>query len=177
MSETLTLVAGFTGMILPAARSTTPAGFLPCDGAAVSRTTYAALFAELGTTFGVGNGTTTFNVPDLRGRCPIGDGTGSGLTARTRGATVGTETHTLDATQMPSHRHRLWGTTEGSSTNAKSLGNGGSHSVGGFSGSGPTGDWRDQNPATATQIVEDTGGGLSHPNMQPSLVVKYYIKF
>lgn len=55
------------GIILPYAASTPPAGFLECDGAAISRTTYAALYAAIGTTFGVGDGSTTFNKPDLRG--------------------------------------------------------------------------------------------------------------
>src|SRR3990172_12282623 len=53
-----------------------PAGWLLCDGAAVSRTTYADLFAAIGTAFGVGDGGTTFNIPHLKGRAPIGGGTG-----------------------------------------------------------------------------------------------------
>lgn len=58
------------------AKSTVPtANWLACDGSAVSRTTYAALFAIIGTTFGVGDGSTTFNLPDLRGKSPIGAGT------------------------------------------------------------------------------------------------------
>src|SRR3954447_9235482 len=57
-----------TGAILVFASSSIPSGFLVCDGSAVSRTTYAALFAVIGTTYGAGNGSTTFNVPDLRDR-------------------------------------------------------------------------------------------------------------
>jgi microcystin-dependent protein len=56
-----------SGAVAPFARSTAPSGWLACSGQAVSRATYAALFAAIGTTFGAGNGTTTFNVPDLRG--------------------------------------------------------------------------------------------------------------
>jgi microcystin-dependent protein len=56
-----------TGMILPFGGTTAPDGFLDCDGSAVSRTTYADLFAAIGTTWGTGDGSTTFNVPDLRG--------------------------------------------------------------------------------------------------------------
>jgi microcystin-dependent protein len=66
----------FRGMIFPYAGATAPTGFLLCDGAAVSRTTYADLFALIGTTYGAGDGSTTFNVPDLRGRFAIGAGTG-----------------------------------------------------------------------------------------------------
>lgn len=65
------------GVIAPYAGSTAPTGWLACDGSAVSRTTYSALFTALSTTWGVGDGVTTFNVPDLRGRSPIGDGTGT----------------------------------------------------------------------------------------------------
>lgn len=80
------------GTVTMFAGSSTPTGWMVCDGSAVSRTTYAGLFAAIGTTWGVGDGSTTFNVPDLRGRTPIGAGTGSGLTARTLGQTLGSET-------------------------------------------------------------------------------------
>lgn len=59
-----------TGVVLPFAGNSSPAGWLACDGAAVSRTTYASLFAAISTSFGVGDGITTFNLPDLRGRFP-----------------------------------------------------------------------------------------------------------
>lgn len=68
-------------------------GFLKCDASAVSRTTYADLFAVIGTTFGSGDGSTTFNLPDGLGRAAVGAGTGSGLTARSRGDLIGAETH------------------------------------------------------------------------------------
>ena len=71
-----------TGIIIAYGGSAAPAGFLLCDGSAVSRTTYADLFAALGTTWGAGDGSTTFNLPDLRGRSALGAGTGSGLTPR-----------------------------------------------------------------------------------------------
>lgn len=58
-----------TGLIVPWSDSTIPSGFLECDGSAVSRTTYSALFAVIGTTHGAGDGSTTFNIPDLAGRC------------------------------------------------------------------------------------------------------------
>ena len=82
------LVSGFgllpTGMIAPFAMSTAPTGWLECDGSAVSRATYANLFAALGTTHGVGDGSSTFNVPDLRGEFirgwDNGKGTDSGRT-------------------------------------------------------------------------------------------------
>lgn len=90
------------GIILPYGAATAPSGFLLCDGTAVSRTTYATLFAVVGTTFGVGDGSSTFNVPDLRGRFPIGlatSGTGSTL-----GGTGGTIDHTHTG---PAHTHTV----------------------------------------------------------------------
>lgn len=70
------------GMVLPFAAETPPSGFLLCDGSAVSRATFSDLFDSVGTTYGVGDGSTTFNVPDLRQRFPLGkasSGTGSTL--------------------------------------------------------------------------------------------------
>lgn len=81
------------GTILDFAAATAPTGYLVCDGSAVSRTTYAALFAVIGTTWGSGNGSTTFNVPDFRGRTAIGSGTGTGgnATAHALGSKGGDE--------------------------------------------------------------------------------------
>lgn len=72
-----TFLAAIPGMIIQYAGTAAPTGFLACDGSAVSRTTYAALFAVIGTSYGTGNGSTTFNLPDGRGRTFIGAGTGS----------------------------------------------------------------------------------------------------
>jgi len=98
-----------TGEVRMWAASAVPNDWLECTGAAISRTTYAALFAVIGTTWGVGDNSTTFNIPDMRGRAPIGVGTGTGLTARALAATVGTETHTLTGAQsgVASHSHTL----------------------------------------------------------------------
>lgn len=69
------------GVVLPYAGSSAPTGFLLCDGSAVSRTTYSALFAIISTTFGVGDGSTTFNLPDMRSRMPIGVGSAGTFTS------------------------------------------------------------------------------------------------
>jgi microcystin-dependent protein len=81
------------------------AGCLLCDGAAVSRTTYASLFAAIGTAYGVGDGGTTFNLPDFRGRALVGAGAGPGLTARALGDKLGEETHQLTTAELATHNH------------------------------------------------------------------------
>lgn len=91
-----------TGMITAFAASLPPTGWLICDGSAISRTTYAILFAVIGTEWGVGDGATTFNVPDLRGRLGLGV-SGSHALASTGGA----ETVTLSVGQLPSHTHTI----------------------------------------------------------------------
>lgn len=82
-----------------------PALWLPCDGAAKSRATYAALFAAIGTTYGPGDEVTTFNVPESRGRVSAGAGAGPGLTVRALGQLIGEEAHTLLTPELPSHNH------------------------------------------------------------------------
>lgn len=105
------------GALLPYAGTASPDTnvWLLCDGDAVSRTTYAALFTAIGTTFGNGDGSTTFNLPDLRGRVPMGlDNMGGSsanrvtdASADSLGGAVGSEDHTLTASEMPSHTHSI----------------------------------------------------------------------
>lgn len=82
-------------------------GWLECDGSVVSRDTFASLFAAIGITFGAGDGSTTFKIPDFRGRCLVGAGTGSGLTARVLGQqTIGGENDTITAADLE-HYHGM----------------------------------------------------------------------
>jgi len=90
----------FTGYVLPFATSTVPSGFLECNGSALSRTTYADLFAVVGTTYGVGDGSTTFNIPDLRGEFIRGFDNGRGIDG---GRAIGTAQ--LDDFKSHSHNH------------------------------------------------------------------------
>lgn len=147
-----------TGAIIEWGTSTAPTDYLLCNGAAVSRTTYAELFAVIGTTFGAGDGSTTFNVPDFRGRVGVGTGTGSGLTARTLAATGGVETHPLVTAELPAHTH----TVQGRDTSAA----GTTNKVVNSNSSGSVGD----NPSGST------GSGTAHQNMQPFLVATKIIK-
>jgi microcystin-dependent protein len=90
------------GSLTAYAGASAPAGWLICDGSAISRTTYARLFAVLGTTYGAGNGTTTFNIPDLRGKFAMGV-SGSHVI----GSSGGAETVTLSSGQLPAHSHSI----------------------------------------------------------------------
>lgn len=96
-----------TGTILQMITGTIPTGWLECNGQAISRTTYADLFQELGTLWGAGDGSTTFNVPDCRGRVILGKGQGSGLTLRDWGDTGGEEDHTQLTGELAQHSHTL----------------------------------------------------------------------
>ena len=139
-----------------------PLGYLIADGTAVSRITYAGLFALCSTTYGVGDGSTTFNVPDLRGRVPIGAGTGAGLTARSLSATPGTETHSLSVSEIPSHAHSPNGQATFLTWDGGTLGVASGGGLAQATGS----------PST----TGNQGGNGSHNNMQPSLVLTPIIR-
>jgi microcystin-dependent protein len=102
-----------TATIVPWSKSAVPTGFLECNGQAVSRTTYSALFTAIGTTYGAGDGSSTFNVPDLQDNVPIGK-SGTKALASTGGANTvansgnvggSTANATISTAQMPSHSH------------------------------------------------------------------------
>ena len=129
-----------TGIVIPWSDSSIPSGFLECAGAAVSRSTYAALFSVVGTTYGVGDGSTTFNVPNLQGKCCQNNSPSKALASSGGAATVAATgnvsgdlaSHTLSASEIASHAHPATGF--GSSSGAP--GSGGSLSAGGSIGGG-----------------------------------------
>lgn len=107
-----------TGTIKPWGSATIPAGWLLCFGQAINRTTYSALFTVLGTTFGVGDGSTTFNIPDLRGRVPAGkDDMGGSPATRLTSTTISPNGQTLGATGGDQEGFALTGVSTGSGTN------------------------------------------------------------
>jgi microcystin-dependent protein len=143
------------GTVFAYAGSTVPTGWLDCDGAAVSRTTYADLFAAIGTDYGPGDGTTTFNLPDLRSRSILGAGApGGGLTTRARGDTGGAETHTLTTAEISAHDHSLPG-VDGVATID------GTTPVQGYDGTSPT------FLAGTASATGSAGGGGAHNNVSP----------
>ena len=171
------------GVIIGRGNNVTLSGYLPCDGSAVSRTTYAALYSAIGTAHGAGDGLTTFNVPDLRGRVPIGAGTGtySGATARTLGQQVGAEEHTVTEAEMAAHSHAI-----NDSGHTHTFSTGMNFGVG-IETLPPAGALKNSNGAatngattgsstTGYTGVTSTGGGDAHNNVQPSLVCAFLIK-
>ena len=151
-----------TGSVSMWVTGTAPTGWLLCQGQAVSRTTYATLFGVISTTYGVGDNSTTFNLPDLRGRVPMGAGTGrnvadsANLTARTLGAKISdAETVTLTQGQLPSFSHEI---------QMSSGGGDGTTYVRGSSG------------AYSTSLYYSHGSGEAHNNTQPSTVINFIIK-
>lgn len=109
VTGTATITGGITslpiGAVVPYAGNTAPTGFELCDGTEVSRSTFSALFGIIGTDFGAGDGSTTFNLPNLENRVPVGVTPSKGL-----GTTGGSETHALTQSEMPRHEHQLTGT-------------------------------------------------------------------
>lgn len=155
-----------TGEIKMWATSTAPTGFLLCNGAAVSRTIYAALFAVIGTTFGSGDGTTTFTLPDLKNKFPIGAGDLYSLAATggSKDAVVVSHTHT--ATDA--------GHTHGLSIDLKTE-SGSGYPAGGSSGS--DGTWTSSTQSgTASISVSTTGESGTNKNLPPYLGIYFIIK-
>lgn len=159
-----------TASLMPYAGSAAPTGYLLCDGAAISRTTYSDLFGIVGTTYGIGDGSTTFNIPDLRGRVIAGlddmggtsanrltnpSSTINGIDGDILGNTGGSETHTLTVAEMPSHSH-----TYNNSNSTSSQAAGGSGLPGG-----------NQSGTTSS-----AGSDLAHNNVQPTIILNYIIK-
>lgn len=160
--------AWMAGDLRCTARPAADPGWLSCDGAAVSRTTYASLFAAIGTAYGVGDGSTTFNVPDMRGRVPVGvDGAANRLTANDAlGNSGGEEKHTLIRAELPSATLNPGnGYTEFLTRNAGVAGSG--TGIIGTSASGIIWSWGD---------TEALGSDAPHNTMQPYQVVNWTIK-
>lgn len=158
----------FVGEIVMVGFSRIPNGWLACDGSLYPIAEYDTLYVLLGTTYG-GDGQTTFAVPDLRGRAPVHQGTGPGLSTYPLGARFGVETVTLTAQQMPAHTH----TGPASSRVATSTSPVGAvpavltHDAGYATAGSPV--------DMAQAAVTPAGGSQPHDNRSPVLAVRFII--
>jgi|AGTN01.1.fsa_nt_gi Microcystin-dependent protein len=182
-----------TGEMLLWPGSAAPQGWLLCNGTAVSRTAYAALYAVIGTAYGSGDGGTTFNLPDLKGRVPVGYQAADTAFDRL-GETGGAKTHTLAAAEMPSHTHTQYSHNHAQDAHRHTVVDG-TTGVYGTARMTTTGyrlgtgagayikesyDTISNTVATnqpATAANQYTGGGGAHNNLQPYLVLNYIIKY
>lgn len=163
-----------SGMLVAFGGTVVPNGWLECNGAAVSRTTHAALFTAIGTTWGAGDGATTFNLPDLRGRVAMGRNA-----TRAIAATGGSDTHTLTVDEMPAHGHGIealkikrWAGAD--------PGDGPKESRSGVDTIRTTSFRVPQPPLETYPALAGTigikGGGAAHNNLQPYAVTMVLIK-
>jgi microcystin-dependent protein len=191
-----------TATVLDFAGTVAPSGWLLCDGSAVSRTTYATLFATVGVTYGVGNGSTTFNLPDLRGRIVAGKddmgGTAAnrlthpvvgGVTGNVLGATGGNEIHQLQTSEIPSHTHTqnahqhfIANSDTVSSGNLSATNTLVQYSLSGNNNADNAFLYGDATAANAgksglaTATNQSTGGDGNHNNTQPTMILNKIIK-
>lgn len=167
-----------TGIIVPWSDTSTPSGFLDCDGSAVSRTTYSALFAVVGTNYGSGDGSTTFNLPNLTDRTAVGKSptksqysTGGANSVTTTGNLGGGAGNTtLSTANLPVHNHPVSGKS-GNNTTARDN-PGGSGALG--SSEGTSGSAGGDGAHGHNMSGNFTGGDDSV--LQPYLTIKYIIK-
>jgi len=160
-----------SGSMVSYGGTTLPSGWLECDGAAVSRTTFSGLFTAVGISWGAGDGSTTFNLPSLARRTLVGrGGTGTGTLGNAVGNVGGAETHTLITSELASHTHGV--TDPGHSHLAYYGGGSGSGAQSGYDTSLPLAT----SSNTTGITVNAAGGNAAHNNMQPSAVVMMIIK-
>ncbi|HEX5056965.1 MAG TPA: tail fiber protein [Gammaproteobacteria bacterium] len=161
----------FLGEVRLFAGNFAPAGWNFCDGTLLPIADNEALYTLLGTTYG-GDGMTNFALPDLRGRVPVGQGNGPGLTPRMMGESFGVETVTLTSQQIPTHSHSFV-TSAAAATSpnpgAALFANVGQDTLYAASPSGP------QPKALNQQSVMNAGGSQPHNNIMSSVGMNYII--
>lgn len=162
----------FIGDIRLFAGDFAPRGWMLCNGAVLSISVYDTLFALIGTTYG-GDGQNTFALPDLRGRVPVGQGPGPGLTPRVIGQVYGSENVTLLTQQMPQHSHTLNATTA-AATSPQAAG-GLFAQAGTDKCYGPPPGTDPQPQTLAGNAVSVAGGSQPHNNIMPAMAINYII--
>jgi len=162
------------GTIIQFAGQSAPGGWVFCDGTSYNKVLYANLFGAIGNLYGGLAGDLSFNVPDFRGRVGVGagDGPGPSLSNRILSQTGGEETHTLTVPEMPSHTHTH--NAPGGDYNNGLVTLDGTGTPGSIDNGGH--ELKVANSPIAL-VINSTGGGGAHNNMQPFIVVNYLIKY
>jgi microcystin-dependent protein len=146
-----------------------PVGWAFCDGQLVSRSVYSNLFNVIGTTYGAGDGATTFALPDLRSRNPMHRGHGPGLHDRPLAAKSGAENVGLDQAMLPAHTHDARANAASAAATSPANAVPAARAANAYAAASDGGTRFDQH------FVYPTGGGLRHPNMAPYLPVSFII--
>lgn len=169
MTEIVNTGEPYIGEVRMFAGNSQPLGWANCDGRLLSTRDYPALYGVIGTTYG-GDGVNDFGLPDLRGRVPIGQGAGPGLTSRSLGQGVGTESVAMSSGQLPAHAHSIQGTN----TLANSASPGGSILAASLSNDSI---YHAAGPALVNMGVNtgSTGSGSPVSTLQPSLALNFII--
>jgi len=167
------MAESFLGEIRMFSGSFAPPGWVLCSGQLLQIVQNTALYSLIGITYG-GDGITTFALPDFRGRVPIHQGQGVGLSSYTVGEMGGSETVTLTAAQMPAHNHSVTADQSSSDTTLSNprgswLGATGATNI--YSPINPPANPAMMNPG----MIGVAGAGQAHPNMQPFLVVTFIL--
>jgi microcystin-dependent protein len=173
---TLGQVASPIGVIFDFAGTVVPTGYLLCAGQSVNRADYPDLFTAIGTAWGAGDGATTFNIPDLRGRVTAGKDNMAGTAANrlalgaTLAATGGEEAHVLTVAELAAHTHNI---NDPGHSHVYTIASG----SGGLGGAAGLGQF-DANTGTSTTgiTVQPSGSGTAHNNVQPTAIVNKIIK-
>lgn len=158
-----------TGGIVEFAGIVAPNGWLMCDGSEISRTTYADLFEAIGTTFGEGDGSTTFNLPNRKGKAGVGVDSSNDKFGNL-GDTYGTEEHQLTIAEMPEHRHSGLLSSNGGEVTVYGTTSGGNEEIVDIS------NYYKNGTKNSTMNTKYTGSGKPHNNIQPSIAMNYIIK-
>ena len=161
-------VGPYIGEIMMVPFAFPPKGWAFCDGQILAINQNQALYSLIGTTYG-GNGQTTFALPDLRGRVPIHQGQGPGLSARTRGERAGEVNHALLVGEIPSHAHVARGSSQVGTLVKPANGFPARNAI-------QVPQWGAGADVTLNAgAIASTGGSQAHPNQQPYLALNYVI--